>query len=305
MKVDAVFEGGGIKGLAFLGAIERLEEAGYEWERTAGTSAGSIMAALLAAGFTAKETKKLFLQFPYERIEYRTGICRVPYVGRWASLAFYNGIYNLCTLENWLTTELKKKGKLTFGDLPKDKLKIVVADITQNRMVIFPDDLPQYGVDPDRFPIARAVRMSSSIPFFFRPLSLAGNVMVDGAILSNYPIWIFDREGSPRWPTFGFRLPSKKGEKEEPKKVKGPLQLAVAVVRTMMDGHDNRYIDVHSAARTIFIKDIEVGLTQFNLSMEEKERLVQLGRDSADRFLAKWNFEKYIKLYRPVRKPIL
>lgn len=288
MKVDAVFEGGGIKGLAFLGAIERMEEAGYQWERLAGTSAGSIMATLLAAGFTGKEAKRIFMKFPYERIEHRTGISRIPYVGPWASLALYNGIFNLCTLEDWLTVHLRKKGVLTFGDLPKDKLKIVVADITQNRMTILPDDLPSYGVDPERFPLARAVRMSSSIPFYFRPTSLKGNVIVDGAILSNYPIWIFDREDSPRWPTFGFRLPGKK-KNEEHQIVKGPLQMAIAIVRTMMDGHDNRYVDTHSAARTIFIKDIEVGLTQFQLSLEDKEKLVQLGRDSAERFLAKWN----------------
>lgn len=300
MQVDAVFEGGGIKGLAFLGAIERIEEAGYRWERLAGTSAGSIMATMLAVGFTAKEVSSLFVKFPFERLEHRKGVCRIPYLGPWASLTLHDGVYCLDLLEEWLTAQLCKKGKLTFGDLPENKLKIVVADVTQNRMSILPDDLPLYGIQPGRFPIARAVRMSCSIPFFFRPVSLAGNIIVDGGILSNYPVWIFDKEEDPRWPTFGFRLPGKNASNPlQAKKTKGPLHLAVDVIRTMMDGWDNRYIDGHSAARTIFIEGIEVRVTQFNLSMEEKEKLIELGRISADCFLAKWSFENYIKAYRP------
>ncbi|RXT07808.1 patatin-like phospholipase family protein [Ammoniphilus sp. CFH 90114] len=304
MKADAVFEGGGIKGLAFLGAIERMEEAGYQWERIAGTSAGSIIATMLAAGFTGKEVSRLFLQFPFDQLERRKGICRIPYLGPWAGLTLYNGIYNLCTLEDWLNAHLRQIGKMTFGDLPKDRLKIVAADVTQNRMCILPDDLPQYGINPATFPLARAARLSCSIPFFFRPLCLQGNVIVDGAILSNYPIWIFDDKDQPRWPTFGFRLPGKSKDRTT-SRLKGPLHLAVELVRTMMDGHDNRYIDKHSAARTIFIEGIEVGVTQFKLSTEEKQKLVALGRQSAEHFLAKWSFEQYIKMYRPRKKKMI
>ncbi len=52
MKIDGVFEGGGVRGIAHVGAICALAEKGYEWERVAGTSAGSIIAALLAAGYS-------------------------------------------------------------------------------------------------------------------------------------------------------------------------------------------------------------------------------------------------------------
>ena len=61
-------------------------------------------------------------------------------------------------------------------------------------MVVLPEDLPDYGIDPDRFEIARAVRMSISIPYFFEPVIVKKHVFVDGGILSNFPMWIFDRE---------------------------------------------------------------------------------------------------------------
>ncbi len=79
-------------------------------------------------------------------------------------------------------------------------------------MVVFPDDLPNYGFLNYRFSIAKAVRMSSTIPFFFEPVKWRTPkwkqpcYMVDGGILSNYPIWIFDSPTSPRWPTFGFHF---------------------------------------------------------------------------------------------------
>ncbi|MBY6946558.1 patatin-like phospholipase family protein [Clostridium botulinum] len=64
-KFDAVFEGGGVKGVAFVGAIAKLEEEGYSIERCAGTSAGAIISALLAAGYTSSEVKEIMLNTDY------------------------------------------------------------------------------------------------------------------------------------------------------------------------------------------------------------------------------------------------
>ena len=53
LKADAVFEGGGVKGIGLVGAVAFAEEKGYRWVNLAGTSAGAIVAALLAAGYNA------------------------------------------------------------------------------------------------------------------------------------------------------------------------------------------------------------------------------------------------------------
>jgi len=57
LKADAVFEGGGVKGIGLVGAVSEIEKAGYEFENLAGTSAGAIVAALLAVGYNAQEMK--------------------------------------------------------------------------------------------------------------------------------------------------------------------------------------------------------------------------------------------------------
>ena len=54
LKADAVFEGGGVKGIGLVGAVAVAEEKGYHWVNVAGTSAGAIVATLLAAGYTAQ-----------------------------------------------------------------------------------------------------------------------------------------------------------------------------------------------------------------------------------------------------------
>jgi NTE family protein len=300
MKIDGVFEGGGIKGLAYVGAIDVMEEAGYQWNRIAGTSVGSIIASLLAVGYSGQELSSLMLELPFEKFEKKTKIGKLPLIGPWLSLTIDNGIYKMTVLEEWISMALKEKGVVTFGDLPENKLKIVIADISQNRMSILPDDLPYYGVDPKAFPIAKAVQMSSAIPFFFIPSNLQGNVIVDGGLLSNYPIWIFDVDGLPRWPTFGFRL-SGPSLVSQPSQIIGPVNTTIALIRTMIEAHDKRYIDSHSAARTVFIKNINVGTTDFYISHTKKLHLIGLGRKSAKKFLENWNFENYVKQYRPKR----
>src|SRR5579875_857595 len=64
---DAVFEGGGMRALAHLGALAVAEERGYRWYRLAGTSAGAMIAALIAAGYSAAELHAIMGAIDYRR----------------------------------------------------------------------------------------------------------------------------------------------------------------------------------------------------------------------------------------------
>src|SRR5262249_47756253 len=120
------------------------------------------------------------------------------------------GEYSSDPLKTWLEDALRAGGVVVFGDVgrnvPKRELKIVISDISHGEMRVLPDDLP---ANAKRFSVADAVRLSMSIPFFFEPRLLDGCAMVDGGILSNFPLWIYDEPDpavQPEWPTFGFRL---------------------------------------------------------------------------------------------------
>lgn len=167
MKFDAVFQGGGVKGTAFVGAVNCLQDNGYKWQNLAGTSAGSIVAALLAAGYTAKELEEIMINMSYTKLLKKNILNDIPVVGNVFQLVNDFGIYSSRVIENWMFQRLWEKGKTKFKDIEKEgiMLKIIAADITRRSILIFPDDLKKYGINPGEFSIAKAVRMSCSIPF--------------------------------------------------------------------------------------------------------------------------------------------
>lgn len=308
MRVDGVFEGGGVRGTAFVGAIEVIEQAGYEWMRLAGTSAGSIIASLLACGYKAAEIKQIMADLDYDRIRGNSLLDRVPLIGDSLDVLVNLGIYNNEYLEEWLYELLAKKGVRTFADLPEGKLKIIASDLTSGRMLVFPDDLHRYGLTPDQFTVAQGVRMSANIPFFFEPViwQTPGKdhpcYIVDGGILSNFPIWIFDVEGRPDYPTFGFKL-STEEVMSRPAEITGPFTLYKAMFKTMLQAHDLLHLDEASCVRTMLIPTGNITSTQFELSDDDKEFLYRSGIEAAHQFLDRWDFEWYKAKYRSGNTP--
>jgi NTE family protein len=301
VKADAVFEGGGVKGIAFIGALKVMEQNGYVWEKLAGTSAGAIVAALVSAGYRSAELLPIFQQLDYLYFLQRKGISRLPVVGPVFGLLIHEGMYATDRIEQFIGELLERKGVRSFGDLPPKKLRIIASDITAGKMLILPDDLASFGIDPDHFSVAKAVRMSASIPFYFQPAVLKKgdepHYVVDGGLLSNYPVWLFDVPGIPRWPTIGFRLHANHVEVEETR-INGLFSLTKALIVTMLDAHDRLYVEKAHAVRTIFIDTFGVRSTHFNLSKELRNKLFQSGEQAARKFLDQWNFEQYISDFR-------
>lgn len=319
LKVDAVFEGGGVKGIGFAGAISEVEKAGYKFENIAGTSAGAIVAALLAVGYTSQEIKNELEKLNYNNFK------DVGRLGKSLSIIFQYGMYKGDFFENWMEELLAKKGITTFGQLiteyPEEKykykLQVVASDITNKRLLILPQDLKHFGFDPDQFSIARAVRMSMSIPLFFKPVKLIDNngkehIIVDGGVLSNYPIWLLDDNTSnPPWPTFGFKLmePNRRElSKGESGYVKNIVSFFQALIGTMLEAHDKLHISESKGDydRTIGVPttitvngiDKDIKTTAFNITEEESLLLYKNGEETARIFLENWDFEKWKKDYR-------
>jgi len=238
---------------------------------------------------------------------------RVPLVGKIASLIFEKGIYEGKWFENWMRGLLHKKNVKTFNDLILEKykdderyrfkLRVIASDISRGRLLVLPQDIADFGIRPEDLNVTAAVRMSMSLPFFYEPVRLRNmktnqvSYIVDGGILSNFPVWLFDSEGTiPEWPTFGFKL-VEPGE-GTPHKIRGPISLLIAMFSTMSEAHDARYIKDIDFVRTIPIPTLDVRTTDFDLSLEKSEALYQSGRQAAEKFFAAWNFSVYIDKYR-------
>ncbi|MBB6454240.1 NTE family protein [Salirhabdus euzebyi] len=296
MKVDGVFSGGGVKSLAFIGALEVAEEQGIRFERTAGTSAGAIMAALLAAGYSTKEIKHLFLDLDMGYfLQEPTGIGRALPFLKWLTLYFSLGLYKGNRLEAWMKEKLLAKGIYRFSDLKPNTLKIVASDLSLGKIVVFPDDLERlYNLDGNHYSIARAVRISASIPFFFRPVKFLGqtkrkNVLVDGGLLSNFPIWLFKDGEKKKRPILGMKI-SSLYDRIPAREVNGAIDMFYALFTTMMQAHDARYISKTTSDQIMFINTEEIEATDFHIDLETKKRLIDIGQRSAEKYLKRWTY---------------
>lgn len=201
MFINGCFEGGGIKGLAYIGAIKFLEERGYRFFKVSGTSVGSLFAALISVGYTSSEIIAAIDDIDYKLIANKNtlkdGVKNV-------------GLYNIDLLEKKIYDLLSRKGKTKFSDVKRGNdylLKIVVTEMKTKQMVVIPDDLPKFGYSKDDFLISKAVAMSCSIPLVFNQYRLGKYVFVDGGVVNNFPIELVIDDNIT---VIGFRLNAEK-----------------------------------------------------------------------------------------------
>ncbi|GAC1330089.1 MAG: patatin-like phospholipase family protein [Chloroflexota bacterium] len=332
-RVDLVFEGGGVKGIALVGALSVLQEQGFEVQRTAGTSAGAIVATLCAAGYNAPEIHDLIANQDFTQFTDPTTLDRIPVVGQGLNVLRDKGIYLGRYFHDWMREKLSARRVITFGDLraspPSDdprytyKVQVIASDTTGRCLLVLPKDVGKLGVDdPDDLEVALAVRMSMSIPVFFEPVQFLNpktrqhHTIVDGGILSNFPVWLFDSDGPPRWPTFGLKLveadpKTSLADSITPKQPHGPIEETLdyikSLVETMTGAHDRQYLAMDQFVRTITIPTLGISSTQFTLSKQQTDALFQSGRDAAESFLQGWygagGFPAYVAAFRSNDRP--
>lgn len=202
LVADMALEGGGVKGIALVGAVLALDEAGYSFARVAGTSAGAIVATVIAALTKAKRPmtelkihldglqfskfmSKGRLRHLFEHTG-KIGVTAADAIVLTRQMGLHSGDY----LEEWLGPILTGLGADTFDklkitleedpgmNLPEDhryRLVLHVSDITRGRLVQLPWDYKYYGLGADTESVVSAVRASMSIPFFFDPVTKQAN----------------------------------------------------------------------------------------------------------------------------------
>lgn len=303
MKIDAVFEGGGMRGIGIVGAINCIENEGCEFQRVAGSSAGAVIAALIAAGYSAWQIRKMLVEISFLKFMDKDKLQRFPILGKPLGIIKEKSLYSGDYLESFMDNLLTHKGVSKFKDVYENgeyKLKIIASDITNKKSIVIPNDLPNYGIDPMEFSIAKAVRMSCSIPFYFKPVQLntASGIayIVDGGVTCNFPLTIFDIDSIPRWPTIGFRFDI--ADNKNILKANDPLSFLIAVAQTMCKKNTSEYLNEENIIRSVIIPTYGVAPTDFNLSKATAIHLYKSGYISAKKFLTNWDFQEYINKYR-------
>jgi NTE family protein len=319
---DLVLEGGGVKGIGLAGAVLALDRAGYRFQRVAGTSAGAIAAAIIAA--LNKAGKPLArLQDYLQEVQFKEFMAKghlraaLGGLGDAEQLLLHMGLYDGDYLLDWLGGVLTDIGVTYFGDLRLDdpgadrtwttrqrySLVVHTSDITRGKLVRLPWDYINYGFEADHQRIVDAVRASMSIPFFFEPVHVralavtsppadvaaaAGRVTwVDGGLLDNYPVDVFDRAdgAAARWPTIGIKLSAKQTSITVGHGTGSVASEAIACLDTVLDNAGRYYIPPDKAARTIFIDNAGIKATDFGITPEQQQTLFGNGQEAAGDWL--------------------
>jgi predicted acylesterase/phospholipase RssA len=133
--------------------------------------------------------------------------------------------------------------------------------------------------------------MSMSIPFMFEPvrekLPASGETcyVVDGGLLSNYPVHLFDEEGAPSWPTFGFSLREPSEARPVRTRIRGPVSMGLAIFNSMFSAMDRWYVEEQKWDRTIGIPTLGVAPRAVRFWLRGREEvlrgLVGLGQTRA------------------------
>ncbi len=298
MFKNAVFQGVGVRAIASVGALAKLEEHNFKFQAVAGVSGGAIVAALYAAGYTAEEMKELlqkdFSEFLYLSKDHDFPNPNLLSPEKFESLDLWKlinlifnislkkpcflhkqGVYTTKKIYSWIYDLLAIKDIRTFGDLENETgidLKILTANVTEQKHEWF-DKEKNRGTK-----IAQAVCCSVSIPIFFEPVILYPDEFVDGGILNTFPIFPFIEVPEH---TVGFKF------KQQPlmeNNLPNFIKFFLKRIGTMWLAHDKlAEVQLENLSR-IIIDTGEISSVKFSLDSQEKQELFDSGYQAAEKF---------------------
>jgi NTE family protein len=311
---NLVFEGAGVRGIAYAGAIKELEQKGLlkNVKRVGGTSAGAISALMLTLGYNAEEFTALINSTSFKK--FNDG--KFLIFGGINRLNKYYGWYRGRQFENWISDLIESKtgnANIDFLGLHQRGLKdlyITGTCLNKQELIVFSyENYPHMKVKD-------AVRISMSIPFYFeavfidssgkvvnQPKNKKGlDVMADGGFVANFPIRLFDSSrylalAEPNTfktnpATIGFRIDSHEQIKRDadskslaPMPVSNLKEYTAAFYTIIIENLNRQTLGEEDWKRTISISDGAIGPRIRKLSAQEVKILVENGRSATKKFL--------------------
>ena len=281
---NLVLEGGGVKGIAYVGALEVLDEHNIleKIENVAGTSAGAITACLIALRYSSADIKSIVFDLDFNSFEDHKNPLRI---------ATKYGLFAGDAFLEWITQLIEKKGldrQATFTDLKNAgcrNLKVFGTDLYTKGLQEF-----SFEQTPDAI-VAEAVRASMSIPLFFKSWQFSNgipndHIYVDGGVVLNFPINAFLEKEHKLGHTLGLHLDNLSGEKEV--NAFGYDHIG-KYIRSLFDTLLKAQVvefeeNPEEFKHTIRIDDLGVSGTDFGLSEDTKNRLIAEGKKAAEVF---------------------
>ena len=283
MKLGIAFAGGGLKGIAYIGAIKALEELGIRPDFMSGTSSGSMTTALYASGYSCDEMKELIYK-SYKRlikIEKRPIITSVGSYLTSRKLKL-KGLIPGERLEEFIQKSVEKKGCKSISDV-KIPLAIATVDTISTKECIFLSQ--DYGLENGEIdylydiPIGKVVRSSMAFPGIFTTSTIGKYNFIDGGTRDNLPVKVLKDIGADITIGLSFKLDDYDAKDEN---VLGIILRTVDIfslkdVRAAQKEADLA-IEIDAKGTSLMVIDdvekcIDIG---YNAIMENKERILEV-----------------------------
>lgn len=268
-KYTCIFGGGAIRGVAYVGALKALDELGVEIQTLAGSSVGSIIASLLAVGYTTDEIYEIIIGVNFD-------LFRDIHFGFGKTFALSKGEVFL----EWLREVIEKKfygenykkgenPSVKFKDLDKD-LVIITTDLTNFKCKEFSKQ-----ETPD-FEVATAVRISSSMPGLMSPIRYEDLELVDGDLQKSWPLWKLSENLYPKNErVLEFRL-----EGDYDRNGKNAIDFINTVYSCVTSIATKSVVEEYGHKDSFDYVTINTGdivIVDFNLSKNKREELIYTG----------------------------
>lgn len=278
LRVGLVLSGGGAKGIAHIGVLKKLEEAGVRIDYITGTSMGSLIGALYSIGYTTtqlteiaktsnwnelftEKPSRLFLSNYERRFENRT-IASFPIREKGLELpvGIINGqnIYSFLSRYTWPV-----HGTKDFNDFPIPYAAVGTELETGNAKIF------RSGYLPD------AIRASISIPSLLRPHPVDGVTYIDGGLSNNLPVDEAHRMGAD------FVISVNVSSHLFPE---DSLRTFAEVLNQVINYRINEKIETHIEASDIYVNPLDVHNYDI-LDFNKVDELIKIGSDEADKYM--------------------
>lgn len=191
MKAGLALAGGGVSGTAAIGVIQALEENGIAVTHLAGTSSGSLVAALYAYGYTVDELRQLIPRFTRRHLDADWKTILSKFLLRRSKLdGWMKGVRLRALLDEFTHSQSVSDFPIPCG--------IVATDLRLGKPIVFAKDpVPGFQTAAD-LPISLALLASSAIPVLFQPVRWNGMILADGGVSMNCPVRVVRAMGAEK-----------------------------------------------------------------------------------------------------------
>jgi NTE family protein len=264
-EYSLLLSGGGTNGVVYVGVFRKLRELNISIKKLLGVSIGSIFGLVYILNYSNEEIYDILINTDFNMFKKNI---------KFSNLINNYGINSFNTIKEWIQTLIENKGvdkNITFDNLFKITTihyQVTAANLCTNQITIF-----DHVLTPN-IRVTDAIRMSCCVPFIFIPMKYNGDIHVDGGLIDSFPLELF-KEDLPN--VIAIKIQNEHVIKKD---IDNIIDYSQNILNSLLRTRSNK-VDYYKDYNCIYTIEIpRNNFIDFDMGLEQKEALVQLGYDS-------------------------